>query len=663
MKNVSTRELVSRIPFRSLLLPVTLLAVYLAFLAVDLQRPWDYTFRIGQEDGRGSDGPWLSAWNDTENLNGLPFRWTARRATLTLPGVPIRPAVLTLNLLGIPAHPQAKRSFVILSFGRAAGTMEVPPVDRRVTLIVPPLRNGLLRLAVDAPVFIETAETARELGIPASRFALESLSTYAAVPAWSLLWPLVVLVASWWVTIWLRLSRTWSAAVLLCLLAIVIAMLMYDLPRFALLGAPLLTSLSWGVVLAFAMYWLGRRFLPFLQRDFSLGGWRWLVVIIALLWTVRYTGRIYPFAMPGDVGFHVNHTTTTINGLLFPVSRHRGIDFPYPSGLYVALLPALLIRPDLTAVVNWMDAFCGLLGVPAVAYLGWRAGRLAYPDDPDRAEPIALCSAAIYAALAPAMMALFWSFLPHIYAQELAVVAVAALVAAWPHLDQRPLPWLLLASICLVFFGHLGLYINLSLLLGACILFQLLLPGDPADRSRARALLVFLVVTQVAVLLLVYSSYAGLIVSKVTAFLHGGMGAVQENRPPVAAGRLLYELWVFGVGAHYAWVGLPLGIAGVFLLIRNRPRHLFAALCRSAVVVAILQALIPFLTHSTITTRWLSFIAWLVALGCAIVIDLLWRRGRLGAALSTLLFVWIAGHTALIWLHAMWYRIRPPEPF
>jgi hypothetical protein len=57
------------------------------------------------------------------------------------------------------------------------------------------------------------------------------------------------------------------------------------------------------------------------------------------------------------------------------------------------------------------------------------------------------------------------------------------------------------------------------------------------------------------------------------------------------------------------------------------------------------------------------FSLWAVAVGAALGLELLWRCGRAGR----LLVIAVAGYgawiTASMWLMALAWRVRPPEPF
>jgi hypothetical protein len=80
-------------------------------------------------------------------------------------------------------------------------------------------------------------------------------------------------------------------------------------------------------------------------------------------------------------------------------------------------------------------------------------------------------------------------------------------------------------------------------------------------------------------------------------------------------------------------------------------------------VIAVLFGSLPFISGSTLSTRWLMFSAWAIAVGAALAIDLFWHAGRAGRWVVLLMSSYILWITASQWLGALAWRIRPPEPF
>jgi hypothetical protein len=80
-------------------------------------------------------------------------------------------------------------------------------------------------------------------------------------------------------------------------------------------------------------------------------------------------------------------------------------------------------------------------------------------------------------------------------------------------------------------------------------------------------------------------------------------------------------------------------------------------------LIALLFGSLPFITGSTLSTRWLMFSGWAIAVGAALIAQLLWRAGRAGRWLVWAMGGYILWITASQWLGALAWRIRPPEPF
>lgn len=633
--------------FLALLVVLALGIVLLALL------PVRQIIDIGWEEGWRSDQPFAAGWNTPERSEdgALSFRWTSDDSRLLLPGLGARPVAATIDQYAAVANPAAAGGKLALS---GAGMAVAQPIDRqrRLHLLLPAATTAAGELRFAAPTWTPAGDP-RSLGVPIGGLRLETIGG-AFLPPARLFWPLLLLPITWSSARRWGLGRGGAAAAGAVLVALLLAALAADRMRFALLGTPLLLGALWGLAVAGAVLWAIRRWAPLLgirPGPLLLSG---VALTVFWLMLLRYGGRLYPESMLGDLGFHVNRMNDVIAGRVFIISRHRGIDFPYPSAVYVLLAPLRLLPISPYVLVEWSDAAFGALGVLPIAYLALRTLR---------SERIALLAVAVYAVLAPPMMALWWSFLAHIFAQEAIGLLVAVVAGGWALLAQRRGIAIASFAFALIFFGHFGLFINVSLLFGALLPVLWWRFRYTPQRASVVGLLVAFVIAELLALALFYSAYSELIVAKLGQFLAGGMGAVQGGRAATSRAGLLRDLVVGGFGRHYAFVGVPLAVLGGYRLWHDRRGEPITFLFWGTLGIAALQATIPFLTASTITTRWLSFIAWTVAIGAAVVFDRLWRRALPGRLLSVLMIAAIGATTLWMWIGALWYRIRPIEPF
>ncbi len=650
-------------PLLDLPLYVLLLALGLGLFVVG-QQPLNYDVSLGQEDGWDSDQPFIYNWNTTESTESIRFRWTRDESAIVLAGIPHHPVALNLDLLPATANPAFADGVVGLSVApEAAAVFPMSVGERQIHMIVgaDAVADDTLDLVLTVPSW-EPANDPRTLGIPVDHLGLTSLvaapSLFGFMPAsLAFLWPLFVLVV-----VWVPLRRCGTpllAATVLgvAMVALLMAAMAVDRPRFALVPRPTLIATAWAAVWSLGLRWALGGLVRRLSIPATPALLNFLVLLFFVSFAMRYTGRLYPLSMPGDLGFHINREHDVIRGLIRIVSRHRGIDFPYPPALYIMLMPFRLLPIEAHQLVEFTDALFGSLGIFPLGYLALKA-----TND----ERAARWSALTYALLAPAMMSLWWSFQPHIFAQELAVWLFAGIAWGWAALATRRGVMFAAAGLILLFSSHFGFYLNVSVML--CVIFATAIiaqrrPWVATRRASLIGLFWAFVLAQVFVLLLFYSSYAGLIINKLLEFEQGGMGAVQGGRVATTQADLWRTLWGAGLGIHYATIGVPLMVLGGYRLWALRDRSVVPMLFGATLVVAVVQGAIPFLTSSTITTRWLSFAAWIVAIGVGLFLNALWQRGRSGRVLAIAVVVWIGWLTLMIWVSALGYRIRPPEPF
>jgi hypothetical protein len=391
--------------------------------------------------------------------------------------------------------------------------------------------------------------------------------------------------------------------------------------------------------------------------------------------------------MHGDIGFHTNRFNEVARGHVFLLSRNRGVDFPYPPGPYIMLAPFTLVRPDPPYLLQLGAALVEGLSAALIYSIVARAGKLSHAwrqrslPGTLRAVPssyigVALLAAAIYVFTAAGFMTTWWSFDTHIYAQFLTLLLITVLhdfglrsVTASPRLavPLARVTWTaaIFLLCALVFFGHFGFLINTVLLGGLALL--LIVPAAWRGAGWARLLREPLalagIAAGVAALALFYSYYTPLFMAQAQAAAEGGLTGLAD-RAPVERSRLWEVLWYAGFVQHFGFFPLLLAPIGVGLLARwGRPALVTVALIAGSFLVSSLFAVLPFITLSTQSTRWLMFSAWGVAIGAAVAGAWLWQAGRAGKVAVATMAGFVLWNTIVLWVGPMLWRIRPPEPF
>lgn len=716
-----------------------LLGLLAALLLAAAQAPLTYAVDVGVEDGPGSDLPLVAGFHPRERDIQGTFRWSRGRSQIRLPGVGARPLQLTLRFIAVSPEvaERGPREIELWANGALAARLPVRPAGAVYRLVLPPAPAGDYWLELRSATIVPTGDE-RAIGAGLNSFVAAAPGGPALPAARSTLGWLAAAALAWLAVRRVGFGPAGALAMLLpgALLAGLAALL--DPPRFAFGAAPALVALAlgWGLALLLcarpaalaaagaalaalgvgamlaraalgadggagwaaglsgigAGLLLGGAMRPAVARlvrrlglEVPHGHWRWLALMAVLVLATRYGGKIYPDSMPGDIGFHANRFVDVVRGTVLIVSRNRGVDFPYPPAFYLLLMPFSLLGVDRRVALQLggalLDALSPLLVYAVAASAVPRPGRAARSAVP-------LVAAAVYSFSAAGYMTTWWNFSTHIFAQFAHLLLVAALVVVWPALGRRAATGAsrlstlgvacgLVLLQCLVYLGHFGFWMNMSLL-GA---FGLLVLGwarygPPRRAGAGRAfwtLLASFAGAQALAALLFYTGYTGMLLAQVQAAASGGLTGL-AGRAPLDRAVLWQILWEYGLVTHFGFFALPLALCGGLLLWAAPPArevHRPAPSARAAVLtlmagtlaIAVFFAVLPFLSGSTLSSRWLMFSAWAVAVGAALGAHWLWRRGvasrvALGAAGCYVLWV-----TASMWLGALAWRIRPPEPF
>ena len=437
---------------------------------------------------------------------------------------------------------------------------------------------------------------------------------------------------------------------------------------------------------------------------------RWLMLIALVVFASHYGGKIYPDSMWGDIGFHYNRYVEVLRGIVLLLSRNRGVDFPYPPAFYLLLAPLALTGLDphilLQLVGALLDALSPFLMYALASSIAYRLATPPTTGDSGHGLPaqLGLLAAGVYSLSAATMMTTWWNFSTHIFTQFAHLLLITVLVLWWQARAENQEPragdnpalvlgagltffWPLFALQSLVYLGHFGFWMNMSLLgaFGLAIILIGALRRRGAWRTF-RLLLGAFVAAELFAVLFFYSAYAGLFLAQAQATASGGLTGL-AGRPAVDRGILWRTLWDFGFRVHFGFFPVPLALCGLVLLAwrlttdRRRPtthyRRTHVGMIESTIsgpwsvvvlitgtfLIATLFASLPFITGSTLSTRWLMFSAWAIAVGAALIAQILWNHGRAGRWLVVLMGSYILWVTASMWLQALAWRVRPPEPF
>lgn len=673
------------------LLAVPLLVV-LAGALLAVHAPLDYRIDVGVEEGYGGDLPLIGGFNTAEEDDHGSYRWTADRARITVPGLGHRDVMLRLSFF--PIGPEALErgpreiNLWLNDEQQLLATLPVRREGATYEVLVPAawMPDGGLDLRIRTHTFVPlNPDDPRTLGTPMDAIQITApggLTPVApdggAVGLWLgtvLLWWLLVRWllhasprADWWAT-----GFATGGALLVACAAFL------DAGRWALGAQPALMATGFAVVLALVLrpvFVWGAARLGIALTPRTLG---WLLLIVVLAFGLRYGGRLYPRSMWGDIGFHTNRFNEVTEGHIFLLSRNRGVDFPYPPGPYVLVAPFTLVNPDPPALLQLGAALLEGLSAPLIYMLLVRSlahsallrGRRAREGIP-WAQRMGLLAASLYVFTAAGFMTTWWSFDTHIYTQFFTLLLITVghemgLRSLGVRAGWRGVWWLAgLITLCsLVFLGHFGFFIN-TVLLGSWLV---LLAAVFAWRGQAWArrirppLLAGGVTAGVLAAVLFYSFFIPLFVAQAAAVSDGGLTGLAE-RAPVDRGYLLWTVWDAGFVQHFGFFPLAMLLPGVWRLWQQGgATRVLCAFIVGSLLVSSMFAVLPFITLSTQSTRWLMFSAWAVAIGAALGTDWLWRRGRVGRVAVVAMAGFVLWNTVVLWVGPMLWRIRPPEPF
>lgn len=683
-----------------------LLACMLFGFLLAVQLPLLYSVDVGVEEGYGGDLPLVRGFNTAEDDFHGTYRWTADKARIVMPGLGQRAVTLHLNFFPISAQVATVGPKVINLWIDETQLAVLPVRQTGATYLVHVpaalMHNGTLDVLIRTQTFDPPdPDDPRALGTPLNRITVTAPTSWPfAAPDWGAVVMWLLAAVFFWATILRTLiavpRKLWWATLFLSVLVppIVLAAIL-DPPRWSFGAQPAFISAASGYLLVLllrpALAPLAVRLsIPMTAQ--SLG---WLLLIIVVAYEMRYGGRLYPYSMHGDIGFHTNRFNEVVRGHVFLLSRNRGVNFPYPPGPYILLAPFALIRPAPPVLLELSAALVEAMSAPLIYTIVARAlGKTPIPS----VTHTALLAAAIYLFTAAGFMTTWWSFDTHIYAQFFTLLLITVVhdmvlrsrvtldsAHQTPDIEQkkairdqrlpnnhpssfvlRPSSFVGVFVLCsLVFLGHFGFFIN-TILLGS---LMVLLLGIASWRGMtwARKLYIFLLLAGagagIVALALFYSLYIPLFLEQARVTATGGLTELAQ-RPPAERSHLWHVLWEAGFVQHFGFFPVLLAPFGTWLLLqRGYCARVTVALLLGSFLVSLVFALLPFITLSTQSTRWLMFSAWAIALSAAVSVDRLWRWKRSGQLVVIAMAGFVLWNTIMLWIGPMLWRIRPPEPF
>jgi hypothetical protein len=276
---------------------------------------------------------------------------------------------------------------------------------------------------------------------------------------------------------------------------------------------------------------------------------------------------------------------------------------------------------------------------------------------------LGLVAAATYTLTAGGSMTAWFAFFSHVSTQWYQLLLVLVLASAWPRYSDRLTWWGIVLLFTQVALGHIGTFINLAIF-SVLIVPLLWLGARTAEGRRATVHLLTAGLTAAAFVFVTYYSV------RLPQFLAVFQGIASEGmsdftgKRPIPRSETLRVLWQGGLIEHFGFFPALLALPGAYLLVRGRAgRGALPWLMLATALSSLSQAVLPFITLSSITSRWLMFSAWVFAAASAPATAWLWRRGRAGRWTVLAMAGYVLWITAVVWIEAMTMRLPPIEPF
>jgi len=570
---------------------LVLLACVVVLIAADLLLLNLHAGRYPVDIGNFRDKTFLDGAHRQELLDGATYRWTTARATLALAQVDLGPHnALTLTLGGRPTPGTLQ-----LTLNESPWTaLTATTVPRRYTLLVP---HAAARDWMEVGLLSETFTAAgdnRQLGVRLDGFEWRVLDDTVRFPAVAHLQAQVITLLLLQMTIvrlgWRMAGQAAAGAVAAIGLATVLSselLLAHSyLPRLAA-GAATLALLSWLV-------------LPRLERAATFARPRDLHALWALTLAacgLRLAGVLYPTFSGQDMGFHTAHMTDVATGQLFLItgSTEFGGRAIYPPGVYLSVLPGMLLTEDLRALLQTVLALLDGLTALLVGVLALRLGGDA------RTAQMALL---LYAGSIAALGALNFGFAAQIFGQWfVAPLGLLLLREGWPPTSRT---WMLCAMVALlVLCSHAGVAFLVAGWLGLLLAMLVVSRG----RQAAGAIAIF-AATGMAGFVLLYASAAALMVGNAARQVQGAAAHATGALPG------LNPLLISGARLAFSDAGIALIWPGIAIMLLAAPEQRAQ---RFTVAGAWLAAAAVFLLINVLTTMQVRYFYFALPVALALI--------------------------------------------
>ncbi|MBF6611938.1 MAG: hypothetical protein IVW55_02290 [Chloroflexi bacterium] len=648
---------------------------------------YDVTF------GTSNDAPLLRGFNTAEVMAGanpIPFRWSTGDAHIILQDVGQQDFDVALTIAGARPVGQPPADLTV-----SVGSLTLLHLSPKAELTgysfsVPrtALRDGTLDLHLATNAFIPPGDpNPRPLGVVVTRLQVtpSANSDRFIEPPVDLLF-----------------AVTGCAA----LLALLLALLGWGAAGVAV-GGGLVGALAGWIAVADRL-WLttGQWYLAWPQAliagsvimllVWALGGWllrvsgapwtawqrRLLLAMLLLAFAIRLAGQLNPQIVIVDLNFHIHRLETVQAGqLLFTIKSAEwgGRSTFYLPTAYLLMLPLQWLFGDMALDVKLVTVTLGTLGAFPIFYIARKA------LDDGRAG---LVAAALYLTFPIAVLPYSWGITTNIFGEFFALCALAVAVGAYDRLrPNRPAFYLLLASLLLALLSHPGVVQLAGVAFGCISLLWLLGRSTIADKKPALWTLGALALAAGLAYFLYYSHFASEMLSTlgqiradrgaqnqgggVNLKVGGSVGdaslglvvrTVTNWRDWFSGG--LRGFWQEAQAYYHVWpvAGAALGyiliwpVKGKSLSARRRRKGRLALAAVGWTLAVLLFALVGWIVN--LYVRYALFALPIVALGTGILLSSLWRRGRSGAWLSTIIVAYFVAEALALWQYRINYAFK-----